>query len=224
MAYNPAGTATLEGTELNTSFASPYYQLRDARYSFFGIGDKLNKYFSMGISRNQITRIDTIFFHTGNTEEYNLKASLYTLNLSSQPIKNLLIGANINYLDWPIYENLARAAYGDFGVIKVFKFAQKGSIKHRLNIGTSISNLNFAELEMDLNISSSTELPAILRSGVNYQFTWDKKMISDTLSIAKILMQGDYRKLLKLRLSQWNSHWNRIAVAGTSCVSLWVFQ
>ena len=52
MAYNPAGTATLEGAELNASFASPYYALTEARYTFLSAGYTISPYLTVGISRN----------------------------------------------------------------------------------------------------------------------------------------------------------------------------
>jgi hypothetical protein len=78
-----------------------------------------------------------------------------------------------------------------------FEFAQKITTNHAINIGTSITNLNFANITLDFNNNEfKNDLPVITRYGVNYQFHLNKKWISDTLNTFMLLVQGDYQFLL----------------------------
>ena len=199
--YNPAGTATLQGIEINTSFASPYYLLEKAKYNFISAGYNINKYLTIGISRNHFTTGQEINITdsvgnpiaSGNTPTN----SFYSLNISSQPIKNLLIGANTNYLIWKPIDESATSLYFDFGIIKKFQFGQKESINHIVSIGASISNLNFAKIKLDLNGNTfEEELPVVTRYGANYQFYLNKKWVFDTLNTFRLLLQADYQLLL----------------------------
>ena len=199
--YNPAGTATLQGIEINTSFASPYYLLEKAKYSVLSAGYNINKNLTIGISRNHFTTGQEINITdsvgnpiaSGNTPTN----SFYSLNISSQPIKNLFIGANTNYLIWKPIDESATSLYFDFGIIKKFQFGQKKSINHFVNIGASISNLNFAKIKLDFNGNKfEGDLPVITRYGANYQFYLNKKWIFDTLNTFRLLLQADYQLLL----------------------------
>jgi len=199
--YNPAGTATIQGAEINTSFASPYYSLEKAKYNFISAGYNINKYLTIGISRNHFTTGQEINLSdsvgnpivTGHTPTN----SLYSLNISSQPIKNLFIGINTNYFIWKPIDESANSIYFDFGIIKKFEFGQKKSTNHAINIGASITNLNFAKIKLKFNGNEfKSDLPVITRYGVNYQFYLNKKWISDSLNTFRLLVQGDYKFLL----------------------------
>ncbi len=199
--YNPAGTSTLKGAEINTSFASPCYSLEKAKYNFISAGYNINKYLTIGISRNHFTFGQEVNLSdsagnpivTGHTPTN----SINSLNISSQPIKNLLIGLNANYLIWKPIDESANSFYFDFGVIKKFEFGQKLTTNHVLNLGVSITNLNFAKIKLDFNGNEfKKDLPVITRYGINYQFYLNKKWISDTLNTFRFLVQGDYQLLL----------------------------
>ena len=51
--FNPAGTATIKGLEVNASFASPYYLLPELKFNYFGLAYHFNKYLTIVLSRNQ---------------------------------------------------------------------------------------------------------------------------------------------------------------------------
>jgi hypothetical protein len=199
--YNPAGTATLKGAEINTSFASPYYFLEKAKYNFISAGYNVNPYLTIGISRNHYTMGEEVYLSDdmGNpiSKGYAPTTSLYSLNISSQPIKNLFIGLNSNYLLWKLFDESANSIYFDFGVIKKFEFAQKTTLNHTINIGASIKNLNYAKIKWDLNGNEfEADLPVITRYGVNYQIQLNKNWISESLNTFGLLVQADYQYLL----------------------------
>ena len=197
--YNPAGTATLEGIEINTSLASPYYNAKNAKYNFISAGYNINKYLTIGISSNHFTFGEEVNFinNAGNIEKHIPTNSFYSLNLSSQPIKNLYVGLNTNYLIWKPIDKTASSFFFDFGVIKRFEFGQKISTKHSINVGASITNLNSAKTTIEYNGNKSEDkLPIISRYGMNYQFNLNKKWVSDTLTTLRIILQGDYQYLL----------------------------
>jgi len=199
--YNPSGTATLKGLEINSSFSSPCYLLDKAKYNFMSIGYNVSKYLTIGLSRNHFTAGEetNITNATGDIilAVYTPKNSLYSLNISSQPIKNLFIGVNTNCLIYKPVTESATALYFDFGIIKKIQFDKKEATNHTINIGSSLSNLNFAKIKLNYYGNMIEEdLPVVTRYGVNYQFYLNKKWISDTLNTFRFLLQGDYQLLL----------------------------
>ncbi len=200
--YNPAGTATLQGVEIYTSFASPYYYLNKANYSFISAGYNFNKYLTIGISRNHFTagKQFDIINSEGNViiDNANFAPSLYSLNISSQPLKNFFIGVNVNWLSWQITDDKAiKSLYFDFGIIKKIKFGQRETTHHSVNIGASIANFNFARMKSKFSgYEINAAIPVVSRFGANYQFHWNKKLLIDTLNTFRFMFQTDYQLLL----------------------------
>ncbi len=198
--FNPAGTSTIDGVELIGTLASPFYLLENAEHSNLAVGYNVNQYLSIGFSRNHFSYGEeyTLMDLGGQVyKEYTPKTSIYTLNVSSQPVKNFMIGLNTNYLIYEPLDNQANAIYVDLGLIKKFELGQKLFSNHSINLGASISNLNSAKTEIeDLGQKSKEALPVITRIGVNYQLQFDKNWISDTLKTFGILLQGEYKFLM----------------------------
>jgi hypothetical protein len=198
--YNPAGTSTLKGAEIMSSIASPLYTLENAEHSYIAAGYNINQYLTIGISRNHFNYGQEITISDAGgqpTGEFTPKTSLYTLNVSSQPIENLMVGINANYLIFDPVDNPAKSLYFDLGVIKKFELWQNLASTHSINLGASISNLNYAETEIEYNgIKSEEDLPVIARFGLNYQLQLDKNWFSDTLNTFNFLIQADYQSLM----------------------------
>ncbi|MEX0966101.1 MAG: PorV/PorQ family protein [Bacteroidia bacterium] len=198
--FNPAGIATIKGLEIDGSFSSPYYTLSSAQYDFVSIGYKVSDHVIVGLSRNHFTYGQEFTFAdvNGNTYgPYTPENSNYTLTLSSQPIKNLFIGLNTNYLVWKPLGKPESAIYFDFGAIKKFYIFEKNGVMHSVNIGASITNFNNAKTSFEIMDDTYTaDLPVITRYGTNYQFKLDKHLIIDTLETLNFLFQGEYKMLL----------------------------
>lgn len=199
--YNPAGTASLKGAEINTSFASPFYSYENAEHSFISAGFNINKYLTVGISRNHFSFGEEIgvINTTGNSngETHIPKSSIYTLNLSSQPINNLFLGLNTNVLNWNPVDQSARTTYFDFGAIKKFDLRQQKATNHALSLAASITNLNFAEISLEYNGNETkNDLPVITRYGLNYQFHLNQQWLFDTLKTFSLMLHGEYQLLL----------------------------
>ena len=193
--YNPAGTATIQGVDLNTSLASPFYSLNDAKYSFISATVKAHKYLTVGLSMNHFTGGSGILFPNGNPGTLlngaRVRTTIYTLNVSSQPIENLSIGLNANYLNTLLSPSQSEELYFDIGGIKKFKVSENNNFNQEVNIGFSLTNLNSAKLE-----NSQEHLPVIAGFGINYQFELMKYWVSDSLNTFEFLIQGDYRDVL----------------------------
>jgi hypothetical protein len=192
--FNPAGIATIRGIEINGSYTPPSYYSTEAYYRYFSAGYRLNKYFQFAFSQ--------FHFDLGNTEIPNINKRPYsernTLTLSSEPVKNLLLGLNVNYLVWqPGLDKTATTFHLDFGVIKKFQFLQNQTSGHSVNIGASIANFNYAKATLDYNGATSiNDLPVVTRFGANYQFCLGKRLLTDTLKTLNFLVQGEYQNLL----------------------------
>lgn len=204
--YNPAGIATINGLEIDGSFSSPYYLAKYAKYNFTSIGYRFNDYVIIALSRNNFTLGQEITYTDINGNSLGTatpKNSNYTLTFSSQPIKNLFLGLSTNYFIWQPINKSATAIYFDFGVIKKIDFLQKDGFNHSINIGASITNVNYSKATIEFNGNTGTEnFPVITRYGANYQFILNKGFLIDTLKTFKFLLQGDYKMLLN---SQYHS-------------------
>lgn len=195
--YNPAGTATLKGLELYSSFASPLYTAEDAYFNFISAGYNFNKYLTVGFSRNHFSLETDILFtdENGNSKTSRPQNTFYTLNLSSEPIKNWFIGLNTNYMIWEPIDQSFNTLFLDFGIIKKFEIGD--SENQSLNIGTSITNLNFAKIELNYNNNTHIDtLPVISRIGANYNVFLDRNYLFDTLHTFSFLAQAEYKFLL----------------------------
>ncbi len=214
--FNPAGTATLKGAEMNSSLALPYYALQESKYFFASAGVNINQYLTIGISRNHFTWGEKINYFNGSNSlgSYTPRHSTYSLNVSSQPIQNLLIGLNANHLRWNPNNKSANSTYLDFGIIKKLPISDEVKTKQIVNLGASISNLNFAETSFNTIQGEFQEnLPVINRYGVSYQFHLNEKWLSDTLQTFRFLVQTDYQLLL-------NSEYHRGLHAGIELMFL----
>lgn len=198
--FNPAGLATIKGIELNGSQASPYYHAKNAKYTYISAGFRFSQYLSVAVSRNHFTYGEpvTLTDSIGNPlKEVDPFDENYSISIASEPIKNLLIGFNVNYFIWqPLVEKSTTTFY-DFGVIKKFSLPNRNQFKHSFSIGSSIANLNSAKVQFrELGDENDNSLPVITRYGANYQVSADKKILIDTLTTFKLLVQGEVQDLL----------------------------
>ena len=204
--FNPAGTATIKGLELNASFASPYYMAPWVKINYFGLAYNFNKYLTVGLSRNQVNYGMMLLRSTENPEgtrdSGKVAHNIYTLNIASQPVKNLLIGVNLNYMVYNVISENPKTLFFDFGVIKKFPFQQNSNFQQSINIAANICNLNYAKQtynsynNLHEPINYSYNLPVITRYAANYQLIYKNHLLNDTLNILEFLAQAEYDDLL----------------------------
>lgn len=211
--YNPAGTAATKGLNLFGSFAEPYYYLEDAKYNYFGASYSIKKYGTAGLSRDyfdfgyeyEIILTDEYGNYVG-TENFDPEITGYRLNYSIEAVKDLFVGANLNLIQYDLYEGGGNyqvgqergagnsdAFYLDLGAIKTFPIDKK-NLHHKFNLGTSITNVNFAELS-DGDESQGDPIPVIFRIGAAYDLTVEDKSISTKLMPYKLLVNLEYEDL-----------------------------
>ncbi|MEO6231118.1 MAG: hypothetical protein ABJB11_16545 [Ferruginibacter sp.] len=192
--YNPAGIATIKGLAINSSYTPPDYYLIKGYYTFNAVGFEISKKIQVALSRYQ--------FNMGKTFVINANKTPYTenntLTISSEPVKNLFIGINGNYFVWqPGQDKLSTSVYLDFGVIKKIKLSSGKNYQHTINIGSSISNVNYGETKVTVSgITTEYKLPVITRYGVNYLLSFSKPYIIDSLKTLTILVESEYQMLL----------------------------
>jgi hypothetical protein len=164
--FNPAGMARIHRLEVNTAQAPPgHYFATKAFYSFYAGGWRISRYLQLGLS--QFT------FNYGNEQVQGRITTPYvhrnTLTLSSEPLRNLLVGLNVNYLVFQPGngDKVNRPVYIDAGLIK--KIPLPG-IRSSINIGSSITNISKGSLTTTTAIASiKRDMPIIWRSGISYQ-------------------------------------------------------
>lgn len=203
IAYNPAGTATIKGLEVFANISSPYYFLNKAIYYFAGVGYHFNKYLTVSASFNRMDYNTTFMLkdRQGNLLKYTPINTIYTINASAQPIKEFLIGFNLNQLRIDGYPDIkwSQPLYLDFGMIKKFNLHQNDVSRSELAFGASITNLNFGAVKLTFNDAESKgNLPVITKYGLKYQLDWDTNL-SDTLSSIQLTFLADFQALLNSR-------------------------
>lgn len=190
--FNPAGISTITGLEIIGSYTPPpYYLGTDSYYRFFAAGYKINRYLQVSVSQ--------FHFNYGKIPIQAIKTTPYTekntLTIASEPLHNLNIGLNTNYLISQFGTGEPGSSmFFDFGIIKKIKFLQSETTNHSINIGASISNFNFAKVTYESHYKEV--LPVTSRFGINYQFHLNKNIIIDTLETFQFLVQGEYQNVL----------------------------
>ncbi len=191
--FNPAGIATINRLELNTSYTPPGYYSTKGYFTFYGLGLKQSKYFQLALSQ--------FHFDFGKTQVLNANKTPFTerntLTISSEPINNLLVGINVNYFVWqPGIDKTSTTIYFDFGLIKKFNLSHT-HIPQSINLGASISNLNYSHVNATFGgITSKYNLPVITRYGANYQLFIGRHFFPDSLHAIRLLLQSEYQMLL----------------------------
>jgi hypothetical protein len=198
---NPAGIATISKLEFNNSYSTPYYSFNnDTYYNFTSIGYHFNQYLTVGLSRNYLFGGSINLTNEDGSPKTKEKDRTInnTLTISSEPIKNLLIGINTNYINKDIGQKTS-ALYFDFGVIKKFDIGQNEVFKHHLSVASSIVNLNFADLKFIVGMQDPDPLPAVNRTGFSYNFGINKQLITDRLKTINFLATAEYQWLLNTK-------------------------
>jgi len=206
--YNPAGMASLKGLNVNASFAGPFYLLDEASYNFIGASYKIEKYGTIGFSRDYFTFGDEVRitneFGNPTGETYTPHGQNFRLNLSSEVIKDLYVGANLNLLQ-PRYTRGELTVgnetgsgnndvfYFDLGAIKSFNIESK-KLDHKFNIGTSLMNAIFAEYSFS-DADQGDPLPVVFRIGAAYNLSVDDKNISKKLKSYNVVANIEYEDL-----------------------------
>jgi hypothetical protein len=196
--FNPAGIATIKGIEVDGSFATPYYSIEQARYTFASVGYRINKNMAVALSTNHFSwDRDPIAFVDGAGNVIGVwapKNENYALTFAAQPIKNLMVGLKVNHFRWTPNGSTSSSTFADFGVIKKFELAEKEASMHTASLGASVSNFTTGKLEGGWAIAS-LELPMIARIGANYQLTLGKNS-SGKLETLQLLLQGEYQGVI----------------------------
>lgn len=192
--FNPAGIANIKQIEINTSITPPEYYSTKGYYTFYGIGFKMNKYLEIAFSQFQ--------FNFGKTQVVNANTVPYTKNntltVSSEPIKDLLIGLNTNYFVWqPGIDKISNTLSFDLGVIKKFSISSKYPNQKIFSIGASITNANYSTTSATFNnINEKYFLPVITKYNVSYASSFSKTFLFDSVSLVKMIVQSEYQALL----------------------------
>lgn len=197
--FNPAGVATIQDLEISGSIASPYYLLKKAKYNYIGVGYKIKDYLTIGLNRKHFDYGENLFTDNNGNIISQRKSfeSNYCLTLASQPIKNVFIGLNSNYLYWQLADIETKTFYWDLGIIKKFNLSQKETRQQSINLGTSLVNINGAKVVFnEFGNKNKNNLPIILRIGANYQINFQQKFLIDTLNTFTILIQGEYQDVV----------------------------
>jgi hypothetical protein len=191
--FNPAGMARIQKTEFNMAQAPPgHYFATKAFYNFYAGGWRPSRYLQVGLSQ--------FMYNSGNEQVLGRVTTPYqqrnTLTLSSEPLRNLLVGVNVNYLVFQPGngDKVNRPVYIDAGLIKKIPLP---AIHSSLNIGSSITNISKGSLTTTSALASiKRDIPMVWRSGVSYQWQFGRAFLLDTVHIVKLLGQVEWQQLL----------------------------
>ena len=211
--YNPAGMASLKGLNLNAAFAGPYYttdnkKLDNSYFDFFSASYNIKKYGTAGLSADyfKYSYDRTAYDEFGNARvvSSDLSNTIYRLTLSSEVIKDLYAGLNLNLLhqdndlsDFAVGNEKGTGKvdvfYFDLGVLKSFNFNSK-KLDQKVSVGTSIINVNTATFAY-LDDVQQEQLPVLFRLGASYEMNINDRSISSKLRSYKFLVDAEYEDL-----------------------------
>jgi len=203
--YNPAGLGKVNGLEFNGNYAKPFLILDKANFSFIGLGYNINKYIQCGFSRFHYSWGDEISFTdlNGNVIATSKPYSTnYALTASSNPIKNLYLGININFLQYKFLDDDPYKSWTfDFGVLETIPLFKNKENLNALQIGASIKNFTFSKMKFDGKYFKSElqELPVIARIGANYKFGSKRNSRFEDLRVIQALALIEYQDLLNYK-------------------------
>jgi hypothetical protein len=190
--FNPAGMARIQRLEFNTAQSPPsHYLNKKGFYSFYAGGWRTSRYLQVGLSQFVFNYNERL---TGTTTTPYVQRN--TLTLSSEPLRNLLVGVNVNYLVFQPGngDKVNRPVYVDAGIIKKIPLP---AIHSSINIGSSITNISKGSLTTTSAIASiKRDMPIVWRSGISYQWQYGRAFLLDTVRIVKLLGQVEWQKLL----------------------------
>ena len=214
--YNPAGMGALQGLNLGAAFAGPYYstgnyKFGNSKYNFYNASYNIKKYGTAGFSIDYFTYgLKQEYVITGENGEktgtgtYDPDITNYRITLSSEVIKGLFAGVNLNYLHPDLFTDEFSVGneksggnedvfYFDLGVIKAFEIKSK-KLNQRINLGSSLINVNSAEYTVT-DASQGDKLPVIFRIGAAYDLTIEDRNIISKLNSYKFLVNLEYDDL-----------------------------
>jgi hypothetical protein len=202
--YNPAGLCEINGLMFNASYATPFYLLEDATYSFLGIGYKFNRYFIIGLNRWHYNEGLEVSYYDENDNFISFfpNISTYSLTIGSEPLEDFQIGINTNiFFEQVLYYETARTVYFDFGVIKKFSLFNNDLSKHKLNLAGSIINFNHSNYKREFDFIGrefeiEQDLPVIVRLGCAYEFTLNNSLSSSNPKTLGFLLHTEYQDML----------------------------
>ena len=211
--YNPAGMASLKGLNLNAAFAGPYYttdnkELENSYFDFFSASYNIKKYGTAGLSADyfKYSYDRTVYDEFGNARvvSSDFSNTIYRLTLSSEVIKDLYVGLNLNLLnqdnglsEFTVANEKGNGSsnvfYFDLGVLKSFKFNSK-KLDQSISLGTSVINVNTATFSL-IDAAQGEQLPVIFRLGASYDLSVNDRSISSKLKSYKFLVDAEYEDL-----------------------------
>lgn len=191
---NPAGISSIRKIELDVSYTPPSTYLTKGYYTRYAVGYRINKYLQFALSQ--------FHFDYGKTIVSNAITTPYseknTFTISSQPIRNLLLGLNTNYFVWqPGTGTKSSSFFFDFGMIKKIPVFSSKLNQQLISLGANISNFNYAHTNATFTgVDNKFNLPVVTTYGVNYNVKFGKCFFIDTVSTFNILLQSEYQILL----------------------------
>jgi hypothetical protein len=201
--YNPAGIGMLEGAQFYASGTEYRTGNKDEalRHNFYAAGSRIGEHFAFGLSNYTfVYDMEGLPVWSPDGEVVNnAKNTLsnYTLTLAGQPVHDLFIGLNVNYLTdenffWDYKES---AVHTDLGVHKRFRFGDEAQ-SHQLDLAVSMSNFTLSKVRYDYGGQDQAQtLPATGRYGAGYRFSFWNGWISPDLRTLEVSVQAEFQDL-----------------------------
>lgn len=205
--YNPAGLATVDGLNLNVTYAKPFYLAFKGNYNFIGVSYKIKQFGVLALSRDYFGLGEVDVVNEFGVFQHRIKPSLvnFRLTLSREMLPNFYAGVNFNlfrdkeYSAFLIENRTKSFFYADLGVLKIFNIKGSG-LNHKINIGSSIINLNYTSYEMDLgNEVHRFNLPVIFRIGAAYDLKINGSPVISNFTNYNFLLLTEYQNTLNAK-------------------------
>jgi len=215
--YNPANILYLDGLTVSTSYSTqrntaskqPIGEKNKVEYYFWGIGYRLFKKMTIGISENKYKLssdsygLDFPIYSANRSYSKHMKTeiqhSISRLTIAANIFKNVSIGVNLNYIENGAIDD---ECFGvDLGMNYTWLLCNETSNSHTLNIASNVQNINnpmFNEHGSNY-IHIYSELPQVANYAINYTYNYinsDKFIFKKLSEQIQILFNVEYQHLL----------------------------
>jgi hypothetical protein len=199
--YNPAGLADAKGLGFAFSWTEDDSPLTGSEDRFMGGNTRIGRFGVVGLSRYHFDYgpVSYADANGGNRHPVTTDASIVVLTLAGEPLKDLLVGANLSAFRYEFTVDRGRtdgvewAYWADLGLLKYFTLGRTQASGHWLKLGGSLSNFTYSDIDLP---DGGAELPVALRLGVAYEMGWWGLTWKRGLRTVETVVQVEYQDVL----------------------------
>ena len=191
--FNPAGLAGAPALSLCASTSKSLYTLENARYTYLGGSVRVGRIGVVGASRYRLDTGEKTVRGAGGGGVYTPEYYVYTLTFSTEPVRDLFVGTNVNLLRYNLPGDYSNEWWADLGLLKTIRLTRSDRMRQLLRVGGSLANFTYSEAELP---GGDEDLPVTLRVGCCYSVAWWGRTLLSSLKTMEVLVNLEFQDLL----------------------------